>query len=228
MKALLLKDYYNIRKDIKFTILIMAMIMILFFVMALILKEYSVYLSLFISAICGIFSTVLTGLTFQADEVSGWMEYALTTPVSRKTYLNSKYLFQVLLGGCGSIFGGATALITVFLSGEKSWRMYMAIPVFMLVGMLVSVLSGALSIPLFIRFRYQRALFLIIGMISACPVLSMVLSVLFSRIRRNTYISGTFTTMIFQGYAIIIMILAVLIPVVLFFLSYRWIEKKEF
>ncbi|MBR1555537.1 MAG: ABC-2 transporter permease [Oscillospiraceae bacterium] len=227
MKALLLKDYYAVLKNIKIITLVSAVLITAFLSLTGIVTgqtDAMFFISLGMSLFWGLFAVILTRVTFQFDENSGWMQYALTTPVSRKEYLNSKYLFLLLTSiGC-SLCGMAVSAITSLILGEINWKIYLLlIPAFAVTGILFSMILGSWMIPLFIRFRCQKAVTVMFGVLAGWFAVSISLLLLSAMLTH----SDAYSELSGQRIAEIFLLLFAGSTIGMIFQSYRWIETKE-
>src|SRR5699024_10676815 len=107
MKGLILKDFYIIRS-------LLAIICVIFLVIGISLSY------LVTPWVLTVLATVILGMnvtsTINIDKTSGWLKTVVTTPVSRKTFINSKYIMYLLLSFVGLLFGLTFGFIaTLFL-----------------------------------------------------------------------------------------------------------------
>ena len=95
MKGLLIKDFINLKQQMKFV----ASSYLLYLTLALIFKNSSMFIGSFL-----IYTVILPLTTFHYDASTGWNRYALTMPVSRNDLVLSKYLLYLLINLLLTIF----------------------------------------------------------------------------------------------------------------------------
>ena len=95
MKGLILKDIYNLKKQYRILLLMIAF----YAVYSLFTEDAG-----FVTGILSMMMVMLTISSFDYDERSKWEKYALTMPVSRTDLVLSKYLLGFLLAVAAFIF----------------------------------------------------------------------------------------------------------------------------
>ena len=161
MKALLLKEFYTIKNSIILSAVLTAGIMALF--LALLgtvgARNGDIAAFLFGAAfvIITIMSSVMITSTFQNDEKSGWIQYALATPVSRKQYLNSKYLFQLIAGLTGSICSSCFLILCYLMTGSFNAGVLLWGLFWLAMGTAISMIVGIWYISLMTKYTYAKA-----------------------------------------------------------------------
>lgn len=199
MKGLLLKDFYITRS-------ILAILGIVFIIIGASLSYLVSPWTLTVLA------TVLLGMnvasTINVDKTSGWQKTVITAPVSRKTYISSKYIMYVLLSFVGLIFGilFGMAVNLIFSQSTESAQLFICISISM------ALISGSVLMPFYFIFDENKS---IMGAILAYPAAG-----------------GIFTALLLLlGYTIQTLILIVLISILLFavswYLSVRILSKKD-
>jgi ABC-2 type transport system permease protein len=111
MAGLLIKDFINLRKNVK----IFASFTLIYGFMAYASQDTS-----FFSTIFTILCTILTLNLYAFDETAKWDSYALTMPVSRDNIVQGKYLMMLLLTLIGITVGALFALLLHFTVGVGS------------------------------------------------------------------------------------------------------------
>ncbi len=96
MKGLILKDFINLKKNIK----IFSVLIIIYGVMSFASEDAG----LFSSTLTILFAVLVMSL-YSYDEMAKWDGYALTMPLSRDTIVQGKYLMMLLLTLIGAIVG---------------------------------------------------------------------------------------------------------------------------
>ena len=136
MKGLFLKDLYLIRSSL--------LVMLLVF---LIIGISLAYLST--PWVLTILATVLSGMivasTINLDKSSGWIKTALTAPVTRGGYIQSKYLAYLLASLIGLAAGILFSMLAAWLTHSNSGE----IIIFVLVSLAMALLAGSIILPFY-------------------------------------------------------------------------------
>lgn len=144
MSALILKDLYAIKGQMKSAIYLLLFFMILAFFFDM--GPVVVMCAVLFGAL-----QVITSFTF--DEMSKWDKYGLTLPVSRRKIIASKYVLSLLL-----TIGSALILTPLILLFNLYFKSFSANELFSM----LCVISGAaflmlsVSIPILLKFGTQK------------------------------------------------------------------------
>ena len=154
MKGLILKDFYIIRS-------LLAIICVVFLVTGISLSY------LVTPWVLTVLATVMLGMnvtsTINIAKPSGWLKTVITTPVSRKTFINSKYIMYLLLSFVGLLFGLTFGFIaTLFLNGDTK-----TVGLFICISITMAMLSGSIILPFYFLLDESKS---IVGTILAYPV----------------------------------------------------------
>ncbi|MBE6875587.1 MAG: ABC-2 transporter permease [Ruminococcus sp.] len=221
MKGLLLKDFYNTRRT-------GVLLMILPLILALIVYaghndiegfQRFIFVPILISSF---FSIALLMNSLAWDEQSNYPLYAFTTPVSRMTYLKSKYLFHAL----ATLVYITTAFLAV---------------------MIISLMTGIFQISLLIEMLCIGAVSTVfVWLIGICLI---AFSIKYSAVRASGFVSMSFGLMGFLGIILekvpdsvkqtvtsaglpvvlgILLMILITAGVILFRKSSQWLARKEF
>lgn len=154
MKGLLLKDFYIIRS-------ILAILAVVFIVIGASLS----YLAN--PWVLTVLATVMLGMnvtsTINVDKSSGCLKTIITTPVSRKSYISSKYIMYLLLSSVGLVFGVVFGAIANLIIGGGTEMMGL----FVSISLTMALLSGSVILPFYIMLDESKS---VIGTILAYPV----------------------------------------------------------
>lgn len=154
MKGLLLKDFYIIRS-------ILAILAVVFIVIGASLS----YLA--DPWVLTVLATVMLGMnvtsTINVDKSSGCLKTIITTPVSRKSYISSKYIMYLLLSIVGLVFGVVFGAIANLMIGGGTEMMGL----FVSISLTMALLSGSVILPFYIMLDESKS---VIGTILAYPV----------------------------------------------------------
>lgn len=209
MKALLLKDFFSMKSQIKW---------IFFIVLIVIGMSFYFEDAMILLAITLIFGTIQITSIFTFDEMSGWDKFANTLPFRKSEIVKSKYILSLLLTV------GILLLVCPFVVYSNyvtdSFKMNELFSIICLVVSL-SIILLSFIIPTFIKFGTQKArivLFILVFSLSyglkfvldiiALPTLPSV-----ETLQRMSYVSPIF---------------ALIILTISYFLSVKLYETKEF
>ncbi|SOC35643.1 ABC-2 transporter permease [Ureibacillus acetophenoni] len=206
MRALLMKDFLMLSKQIKMMVAIFAVLIIISFItnMTMVLVIFSL-----------IFASLQLTTAFTFDEMSKWDKYANTLPVDRKTIVQSKYVLGLILIASGIVIFTPV----VFLSDEMT-RQLPFIDIFQTIVIVLSIALFyiSLTIPLFIKFGTQKARFIIFAIVFL-PVFGS------GFIQYGLRTVGLNQLMSYIKYVPIAAFVFLLLS---YFVSVKWYERKEF
>jgi len=235
MKGLLLKDFYIIRNTIIGTAVTILGIFGLFLVLLCTVGarngDVAAFLfgALFLTAT--VMSSVLITSTFQNDEKTGWMQYAFATPVSRKQYLNSKYLFQLAAGLAGGVCSAVFLILCYLITDSFQWNVLLWALFWMVLGTAVSMMAGIWYISLMTKYSYGKASSIVTAVFVSGFFMAIVSGFLLYRLVMPAVTEQKDTIILIK---IAVHALLYLLPAafciatgILCYKSYRWIEHKE-
>jgi len=216
MKALILKDLYNISHNAK------QMLVILIFFAVCFIPSSGVYG--YAVAACFLCSMMIV-TTFSFDQMSHWEKYALILPITKKDYIKGKFVVTAIFTSVGAVFALILGTVTIpFLHKNNVLEAFLSIGI----GMYIGLIFGFLSIMFVIKFGVENAR-TITMLVVAVPVVLITLIVLgvkkmgvkISDVER---ISGTvpIAVWIFLIFAIFFFIFAISYK-----MSLYWFSKKE-
>lgn len=147
MKGLLLKDGYQTVSQMKTMYLTVAVVLIVW--MFSTSDSYAFPIS-YAAIFLGVLPVNLLGY----DQNSGWVEYSLTLPVSKKVLVAEKYLVGLLCAAASVVIGG---LFVVVLSLRKGAALDGTALFFVGNGVNTILLMNGISLPLMYRFGLEKA-----------------------------------------------------------------------
>ena len=153
MNALIWKDLYAIKGQLKSAIYLLLFFMMLtfFFDMGPVVVMLAV-----------LFGSMQVMTSFTFDEMSKWDKYALTLPVSRRDIITSKYLLGLLLTvGSAIIICPVILLFNIFFESFTVGELF---------SILCTTSAGALLmlsllIPIFLKFGTQKGRFVLFAVV---------------------------------------------------------------
>ena len=207
MKALLIKDLSYLKSS---------RILVIVPVVGLILSLSGG--SFFITWVC-IMAASMVQTTFTYDEFENGMSYLLTLPVSRRQYVRSKYLMALL---CVAAMICAALALTCVLDAVMG-RAQEDLLTSAVTGLIVADLYISVSIPGIIRLGVERGRWVVLGvsavaaaLIVGAAVVAEIGSALESALARSPWL------------AVIPLLFLLVLPVLSYRLSMRFIDKKEY
>lgn len=214
MKSLILKDIYNIShnaKQLLFTLIFIAICMLP--------TSSAGGLGVMVTIIC----SMMTITTFSMDERSNWTKYALIMPITRKDYIKSKYLVNVIFTAFGMVVGSLIGMIGIMIKGSGNLVDDVLTAVVSCgVGFLMGNIYGSMFIPLIIKWGSEKARMISVVAIAIPSVILFGIYKLFAALGIKL-----------SGISIIIMVIAIVSIIVLinigsFMISVKWLKEKEF
>lgn len=145
MRGLILKDFYNMLKNIGPTLVTTICVGLLLMVQG----NPLLFVIGFAVAGGGICSTCL-----RMDETAGWTKFELTAPVSRTAVVIEKYLLLLLLTVIGLIIGGAGSYVAGIVTDTLDISKFI---MYVSVAFSISLISGSLIIFLLFKFGMIKA-----------------------------------------------------------------------
>lgn len=148
MKGLILKDFYNLSKNIKLMLGMMVLFGVAFTATGMESSAYVVMWGMLLSI------QVVTSFTF--DEMSKWTSFAMTMPVTRKEYIRSKFLLHLLLIVCGYLVSLCICILSMAIQRTMTTASILGLLTAILPSMAIALFAGGLSIPLLLKFGTER------------------------------------------------------------------------
>lgn len=153
MKGLIMKDLYNISHNSK-SMLFVLVVFAVAFIPTSGLEGYNVA--------CAFMFASMIVTTFSFDNFSNWAQYAMIMPVSRKELVAGKYAVLGIFCVIGSLFGliisSIGRLVIGFGHAEIAELLLVA-----LTALVISLISGGMSIPLVFKFGAEKARMLLVA-----------------------------------------------------------------
>ncbi len=144
MKGLLLKDFYIVKDSL------LALLLVYIAVSACMSFLVSPWVFIIIAAVM---LSMMSASTITSDKTSQWDKFAVTLPVREEQVVSSKYIMYALLCLTGMVIGVIlSSCIALFKSEFHFWEM---LP-YILVGLMVCLVSGSVSIPLNFIFEKEK------------------------------------------------------------------------
>lgn len=211
MKALILKDFFLLQKQLKIVLVVMLFYAVLF------VPQGMMDMMPFMAVMFGVMY-VMTTMSF--DETQKWDRYALCGPLSRLDMVRARYLTAMLLVVTAFVFGLLCyVLLPLFITAPRPLLQSLAT---LSAVSLVGLLWLSVIIPLMYKFGAEKGRLLIMGAV-LLPVGAVVL---FSK-----YAPPALTQFLLQHINYFLAALLLLVVVALFIsykISLRIYNNKEF
>lgn len=147
MKGLLLKDWYQVRTNMKTMYLTVAFVLVIW-----VLSTSSAYV--FPVSYAAIFLGILPVNLLTYDQSVGWVEYGRTLPVSKKTLVAEKYLVGLLCAAAAVVIGGLFITVISLRTGTTPDKDALSL----LAGSVCAILLiNGIMLPLYYRFGAEKA-----------------------------------------------------------------------
>lgn len=202
MKALLLKDWYMLKKYGRVLLIVLAV-----FIVGSAFATDTYFLLMYPVLLASVFSTSLISY----DEKFGWLRYAETMPISRRLVVSEKYVITLLLSAAVLVL---TLLVRIpaIAAGKLDLSAFSGLVVLMATA---SFVAPSLILPIMFKFGMEKgriAYFIIIGFILA-------LSVMLPDTAGSAALSG--------GLSLAVLPLAAAVFALSWLLSIRFYQKRE-
>lgn len=231
MLGLIKKDLLLLKTNTKVFIFI-----ILFYVLFGVTSDFGPAI---ITAMITLVMSMMVLSTMQWDEQTKWNSYALTTPVSRKMLVISKYLLSLITITIGAIAGFVCSIIVALIKNlvfdEQNYAFDIEALVIILTIFGVMLLINAILLPAIYKFGVEKARVILLVLIGLPVFIISVLVAVISGLISNGTINGTFLTNVINWceanpalLAVIAVILLIAIIAASCMLSTKILEKKEF
>jgi len=192
-----------------------------------------------ITAMLTLVMSMMVLSTMQWDEQAKWNSYVLTTPVSRKMLVISKYLLSLITITIGAITGFACSIVValiknlVFDGQNYAFDIEAIVIIFTVFG--VMLLINAIILPAIYKFGVEKARAILLVLVGLPVFIISVLAAVISGLISSGTINGTFLTNVITWLEANPALLAVIAVVFLIAviaasckLSIKILEKKEF
>lgn len=147
MKGLLLKDWYQIKSNMKTMYLTVLAVLVIWTLSA---SGASTFAMNYAAIFLGILPVNL--LTY--DQSVGWVEYGRTLPVSKKTLVAEKYLIGLFCAAAAVVIGGLFVTVIPLRTGMAPDKDVLSL----LAGSVCAILLiNGISLPLLYRFGAEKA-----------------------------------------------------------------------
>ncbi|MBR6801792.1 MAG: ABC-2 transporter permease [Eubacteriaceae bacterium] len=204
MKGLIIKDYYMVKKYLKFYI-----VMIITFSIAYACGADSAFFTIYPSVLSGVLVTTLLSY----DESFRFLEYSATLPITKKTFVVAKYAFALIMVGVMLVINTISATMNFVISGNFSVT---AVLMQVCLLVLITVLGFALTLPLTFRFGQEKGRIVYIMVIGLLSGVFMGIGYSDNFIPQNSW---TACAMLLAA--------SVLIFIISMILSIKFYEKRE-
>ncbi|HWT73414.1 MAG TPA: ABC-2 transporter permease [Mobilitalea sp.] len=145
MKGLILKDFINLKKNLK----IFGGLTVLYGVMAIASDDTSFFSSIFV-----LLYAILTLSLYSYDDMAKWDVFAQTCPISKDNIVQSKYLMMLLLTLLGVVYGSLfTIIINIIIKSDSLLNGLQSIGA----GTAIVILFYCIIIPFITKMGVEKA-----------------------------------------------------------------------
>ena len=235
MKGLLKKDgYYLLELKPQLLILVICVVASLF--MAKINPNFSMG---FINAYIIILFSMVTVSTIAYDEENNGICYLLTMAISRKTYVNSKYMLTLLLSVGIGVFVAILSAAIQIISGNGPYpfgenneisnlEFFKSIILIEIFSSSITLILNSISLPAYLKYGAKKGIVVTaISLFVIAVIIGFVSFVIIGKQDPDQFISN-----LAQGSIVNTAILAIIVSVILLVISYGISQKimraKEF
>ena len=217
MKGLFLKDCYITKKFVWLLLISMLMPAL---ILPLSIGTNEVYVVGTSLSRLGIFGSYFAGAAIliralRADEDSGWLQTSFSSPLWRREYLTEKYLFGLFVISVPVLICVLLTAASYAVAGDIVRSDYLEV-VKLGAGIVCdSVLTCLWIVPVCVRFGVQKFWGLFLGYI--------MLSLLFTMVSLILHPDASVEKVLTYG----INGITVIIAIILFIMSWKWINNKE-
>ncbi len=148
MKGLILKDFINLKKNVK----IFAVLVVLYGFMAFTTSDVNFFSSMFTMMIA-----ILTLSVYSYDELAKWDVYALTMPVSREGVVRGKYVIMLLLTLMGAVIGTLSTIVIKMIQQDKNLMSGLSGA---WIGGAIVILFYSIALPFITKLGVEKARFI--------------------------------------------------------------------
>lgn len=147
MKGLLLKDWYQVKTNMRMMYLTMLAVLAI-----LVFSTSNAYV--FPVSYAAVFLGILPVNLLTYDQSVGWVEYGRTLPVSKKTLVAEKYLIGLFCAAAAVVIGGLFITVISLRTGTTPDKDALSL----LAGSVCAILLiNGISLPLLYRFGAEKA-----------------------------------------------------------------------
>lgn len=173
--------------------------------------------------------TLFTVSTISYDEYDNGYPFLFTLPITRRQYVNEKYVFVLIMTAISFLVGIISVVVQFFLLTPKE-SLTELILMYGVYTITVLILND-IMIPLILRFESEKGRLVIPIVFGGAMVIALIAAKLagmrFWRKLKREVSSGCFNIGEY-GIAAIVIVAAVIVTIASWFWSQRILEKKEF
>lgn len=207
MKGLLIKDFYMIKKQFSFFMIVP----VLFFTISIFMGD-SAYFSYYSVAILSVLPISIIGY----DEAYKWNKYETILPISRKSIVGEKYLLTLLLI-IPMIFIESIIIIIAFSWSAQNIISWISLTLF------CGLIIPSIMLPVLMKFGYHKGK--IINLIIIAILSSSIAIINITSISGDNKLKGEFSP---NSLAVILAFAAIIIFTVSYLISCKIFSKREF
>ena len=217
MKGLLIKDFKLLKGQKNFFLVIVVISLIM-----IITSPGTSFPIGFLGFVGSLFS--LSSISY--DEFDNGNAFLFSLPITRKGYVQEKYVFGLILGITSLLLGTLMSLIAIIITEAGDFN-----EVLMTAGTLLPIILIILSImlPLILKFGGEKGRIAIIGVMGFIAVVGLLFTKIAEFMKIDLY--SFFRNLPHfepQIYIILFLLLSVIVLAISYFISFVIMKKKEF
>jgi hypothetical protein len=145
MKGLILKDFINLKKNVK----TFGVLTLLYAVMAIYSSDTGFFSSIFTMLLA-----ILTLSLYSYDEMAKWDPFAMTMPISKDDIVQGKYIMMLLLTLIGSVYSSVfTAILNIINKSDSLFLGFENIGI----GAAIVILFYSITMPFITKLGVEKA-----------------------------------------------------------------------
>lgn len=163
MKGLLLKDWYMMKKDCRWYLLLAVIFSAVSF-----FSDENYFLIFYPCLLCGMIPVSLLGY----DEKSGWMYYSATMPYTKAQLVSAKYLVGLLAQGVMLLISGIIHSIKLMVEGHFNFAEF---GVFMILFFVIATFAPSISMPFVFKYGVEKGrmgYYIMVGFFCAASIIA--------------------------------------------------------
>lgn len=168
---------------------------------------------------------MFTVSTISYDEYDNGYPFLFTLPITRRQYVNEKYVFVLIMTAISFLVGIISVVVQFFLLTPKE-SLTELILMYGVYTITVLILND-IMIPLKLRFESEKSRLVIPIVFGGAMVIAAKLAGMLSETLKEKFLLAAFNIGEY-GIAAIVIVAAVIVTIASWFWSQRILEKKEF
>lgn len=217
MKGLIIKDFINLKKNIK----MFGLLTILYGVMTIVSKDAN-----FFSSILTMLFAILTLSLYSYDDMAKWDVFAQTLPLNKDDIVQSKYIMMLLLTLIGAVYSTMfTIVFNIMFKEDSVFYNFESIGI----GAAVVILFYSIILPFITKLGVEKARIILftVYLIPFVGIISLQRLIKDGNLEIPEEVISVVETMIRYSYIMVPLIVMIALAIS-YSISLRIYRKKEF